>query len=226
MRSVWLLALAGIVAGCHAKFKREVRTIDDAQLTILTQAGASASLGRAAYVGDPTPESKEERTANLVGAVATGVFNTVQAVKEIDIMRRINQTVDIEKVNSAMLASLAASLGDGPPFAAVPSGRSENLLQLEVIRWGLQVPAVGVPGSFDYEVRARMYKGDGERIYSSRLTCQIQAGTPNVASEALLLVNNAKQVKQMSDEELQSAFEAMASYCGGVFVARMRRHAG
>jgi len=218
------LALATIT-GCHARFKRAVGSIDDIQLQAVTTAGPSAQLGRAYYVGDPTPDSRGEATANVIGAVATGVFNVVQGVKEAEIVRRIS-AIDIERSNQAMLDGVARALGQGPPFEARPMGQSDNLLQLELIEWGLRVPGVGVPGSFSYVVRARGYDSTGRRIYKSRLRCDIMAGDPSPVSQSLLLVNNAKQVKRMTDGELQGAFDALAEYCGSVFVTRMRRHAG
>ena len=216
--------LAILAVGCHGRFKRAVGSIDDVQLQAVTVSGPSANLGRAVYVGDPTPDSDGEVAANVVGAVATGVFNVVQGVKEAELREKISQ-IDIERSNDAMLDGVANALGSGPPFGAVPRGAAEPLLQLELVEWGLQVPGVGIPGSFTYVVRARLYDGDGRKKYKSRLRCDIQAGDPSPVSQALLLVNNAKQVKQMSREELQGSFDALASYCGGVFVTRMRRHA-
>lgn len=223
-RSLVLSATLALSA-CHAKFKREVQHIDAVQLQILTQAGPSAQLGHAAFVPNPAPRSDEEAAANVVGAVATGAFNVVQAVKETELRKRL-AAVNVEATNAAMLDGVSQALGSGPPFHVARAGEAEDLLQLEVVKWGLSVPAVGAQGTFTYEVRARLYKGDGDRVYSSRMRCDVAAGDPNVASQALQLVNNAKQVKEMSDEELQAAFDTMAHYCGGVFVARLRRHAG
>ncbi|MEO0601028.1 MAG: hypothetical protein AAF211_06305 [Myxococcota bacterium] len=212
-------------SGCHARFKRNVGSVDDVQLQVLALNGPSAALGRAYFVGDPTPDSDGEQAANVIGAVAAGVFNVVQGVKEAEIRNKIAQ-IDVQRSNDAMLNGVAKTLGSGPPFEARGRGDSDNLLQLELVEWGLQVPAVGVPGSFDYVVRARIYNGDGRRIYKSRLRCQIEAGDPSPVSQALLLVNNAKQVKRMSIDELQASFDTLAEFCGGVFVSRMRRHAG
>lgn len=223
----WMLgaALAAMV-GCHGKFKREVGSIADVKLQVVTAAGPSATLGKVGYFGDPTPESRKEAAADAVGVAAATVFNVVQAVKEAEIRERIARAVDIGVTNSAMLTGVASTLGSGPPFEVVGMNESANVLQFEVLDWGLQVPAVGVQGSFTYRIRARLYKEGGDRVYSSRMTCDIAAGSPGATAQALLLVNNARQIKQMSDEELQAAFDAMAEYCGSVFVARLRRHAG
>lgn len=226
MRAMIAAALCIGLMGCHGKFKREVGSVSDVKLQIVTGSGPDATLGRAVYFGDPTPESDEEAVVDAVGVAATTVLNVVQAVKEAEIRDRIAQAVDIRLTNSAMLAGVADTLGGGPPFAAVGQNESGNLLQFEVLDWGLEVPALGAQGSFTYTVRARLYKESGERIYSSRMTCQIAAGAPGATAQALMLVNNARQVKEMSDEDLQAAFDAMASYCGSVFVSRMRRHAG
>jgi len=225
LRMAMALISVVMITGCHARFKRNVGSIDDVQLQLMTLNGPSANLGRAWYAGDPTPDSDGEVAANVIGAVATGVFNVVQGVKEAELRAKIAR-VDIERSNEAMLDGVARALGSGPPFEALPRGASENLLQLELLEWGLQVPGVGVPGSFDYVVRARLYNADGRRIYKSRLRCDIQAGQPSPVSQSLLLVNNAKQVKKMSDAQLQESFDALAQYCGSVFVTKMRRHAG
>ncbi|MBX2799915.1 MAG: hypothetical protein KTR31_19705 [Myxococcales bacterium] len=226
MRTIALFAALMSLVGCHAKFKREVGNIDDVQLQIITQSGPNAQLGQVYAVVDPDPETEEEAAANAVAAVAAGVINVVQAVKEEEVRRKLADAVDIEATNSAMLQGVADTLGGGPPFSVAGSGASDNLLQLEVMSWGLSVPNIGAQGTFTYQVRARVYKADGDRIYSSRMTCEIAAGTPGAGSVALGLVNNVKQIKKMSNEELQTSFSAMAEYCGSVFVAKMRRHAG
>jgi hypothetical protein len=225
MRS-WLILIAVLGSACHAKFKREVGDISSVQLQILTTTGPSSDLGRAVFVPSPVADSDEEVAANVIGAVATGAFNIVQAVKENELQKRLATAVNVEATNAAMLEGVSQTLGSGPPFHVARAGESENLLQLEVVRWGLSVPAVGVQGTFTYEVRTRLYMGDGDRVYSSRMRCDVAAGDPDAASQALMLVNNAKQVKQMTDAQLQEAFDTMARYCGGVFVANLRRHAG
>ncbi len=224
--SRWMPAIVALVtlAACHGRFKRSVGAIDDVQLQAVTVSGPTANLGRAWYPADPTPDSQGEATANVVGTIAAGVFNIVQGAKEAELRNKLAQ-VDIERSNDAMLDGVARSLGSGPPFEARGRGSSGNLLQFELLEWGLQVPGVGIPGSFDYVVRARLYERSGRLVYKSRLRCNIQAGDPSPVSQSLLLVNNAKQVKQMSMEELQASFDALAEYCGSVFVTRMRRHA-
>ncbi len=218
------LVVALLATGCHAKFKKHADQVGAAQLQVLALGGADAQLGRAGVLLDPTPESDEEAVAGAVAAVAAGVFNTVQAVKEAELRDRIATAVDPSLTNEAMMLGVTETLGGGPPFSIAEDARS--LLQLEVLSWGLSVPTVGASGSFTYTVRARVYLPDGERIYSNSLTCVVGAGAPSAVSQALGLVNNAKQVKQMSDAELQDAFDAMARYCGGVFVTKLRKHAG
>lgn len=211
-----------LMTGCHARFKKAARNIDAIDVDTLTIGGVNALLGRAYAPYDPNPDSNAEAAANVVGAVAAGVFNVVQGVKEAELRDRIAK-VNIERSNRVMVDAFARALGDGPPFAV--SSDAKHLLQLELIEWGLQVPAVGVQGSFTYRVRARLYDPDGRTQYKTRMTCEIAAGDPSAVSQGLFVVNNAKQVKQMTLAELQDAFDAMANYCGTVFVTRMRRHA-
>ncbi|HHO51829.1 MAG TPA: hypothetical protein ENK18_13360 [Deltaproteobacteria bacterium] len=213
------------VTGCHAKFKREVGSIDAVQLEIITQSGPSASLGGVAVPVDPTPESDAEAVVDGIAGVAAGVFNLTQAVKAAKISDRLASTIDIDRTNSAMLEGIAAALGH-TPFSVVRADQGGDLLQLEVLNWGMQVAGLGNQGRFTYEVRARIYKADGERVYSSRLSCELAAGAPGAEARALNLVNNVKQLDEMSDEQLQESFEAMAGYCGEVFVAQLRKHAG
>ncbi|MEN0063840.1 MAG: hypothetical protein AAGA48_16935 [Myxococcota bacterium] len=224
LRALGLTLSLLVMVGCHGRFKRNVGSIDDVQLQLLTTSGASAVLPRSYYVGDPTPDSDAEVAANVVGSVASGVFNVVQGVKEAQLREKIGR-VDIGRSNDAMLNSLASTLGGGPPFAVRGRNDSGNLLQLELVEWGLQVPSLGVQGSFTYKVRAKLFTEAGRKVYKSRLRCNIAAGDPSAVAQGLLVVNNAKQIKKMSDAELQDAFDAMAEYCGGVFVARMRQHA-
>lgn len=224
-RIVALSVVAGLATGCHAKFKREVGSLSAVQLEIITQSGPTASLGGVVVLADPTPESDAEAVVDGVASVAAGIFNISQAVKATQISNRLAEVVDMGRTNSAMLEGVTRTLGN-TPFAIVNADQSGDLLQLEVLEWGMQVPSLGVQGSFTYEVRARIYKADGDRIYSSRLSCEIAAGSPGAGSQVLGLVNNVKQIEEMSDEDLQASFEAMAEYCGGVFVTKMRKHAG
>ncbi len=226
MRTIVALGLTvALASGCHAKFKKNVGSLDAVQLDILLQSGPSVSLGGAVVVADPTPESDAEAIAGGVAAAAAGIFNVTQAVKANKLNNRIASAVDLERTSSVMLESVAQTLGNAP-FSVAGEGVTQDLLQIEVLDWGLEVPALGAQGSFNYNVRARIYKGNGDRIYSSRLSCEVAAGSPGAGSQALGLVNNVKQLEQMSDDELQEAFEGMADYCGGIFVAKMRKHAG
>jgi hypothetical protein len=124
-----------------------------------------------------------------------------------------------------MQEGVAEVLGDGPPFAYTDDKAAANL-QLEVLSWGLLVPYLGAPGEFYYDLRVRIYKPDGERVYKTRMHCSTAAGSPPAESLVFGTVDNVKQLEQMSDEQIQDAFDAVARWCGGQLVSKMRRHAG
>ncbi len=211
---LWTAALA--TAGCHAKFKKYAPTLGSVRTQVIVTGGPTVDLG----------EMEGSGTGDLGDAVAA-VVNVVQAVKEVDLARRIADAVDVRQVNDAMEQSLADTLGSGPPFAWTADEKSAGaLLQVEVLSYGLQVPGIGLPGVFTYELRTRIYKPDGERVYSARTECSVDAGDPKAVSVALGAVNNARQIKEMSDEDIQAAFDSVAAYCGQELVRKMRKHAG
>ena len=172
-----------------------------------------------------TPETNNP-TANLLLDVAAIAVNVSQEIKEIDQTTRIYEAVDIYDVNDAMTMGLADTLGSGPPFAYSADSGTDATLQLEVLSYGLYVPYIGAPGEFTYTVRARMYRDSGERVYKKTLTCEVGAGSPGAGEMVLGVVNNIRELNEMTDEQINQAFADMAHYCGTRFVVKMRRHAG
>ena len=75
------------------------------------------------------------------------------------------------------------------------------MLQIEVMSYGLYSPFIGAPGTFTYDLRVRMYKPDGDRIYMTSYSCEIGAGSPDIPSAVLGLVNNVQEVEKMTDQE-------------------------
>lgn len=224
MRNLISLTLcAAVTTGCHAKFKKAVPTIDDINVQVVTTGGPYVELGKVWG----TPETNNP-TANLLMDVAAVAVNVSQEIKAIDHTTRIYNAVDIQGVNAAMTQGLGETLGGGPPFAYGSSTDTDATLQLEVLSYGLYVPYIGAPGEFTYTVRARMYRNDGtgDRVYSKTLTCEVGAGDPTAGEMVLGVVNNIRELNEMSDEEINQSFADMAYYCGTEFVVKMRRHAG
>lgn len=207
MRSLLILSLL-LSTACHAKFKREAPGLGAVRTQALVSGPVDVELGK---LGGDT----------LVAAVV----NVVQEVNEVGPEQRIAQAVDLDRVNRALQQSLADTLGSGPPFATTADPKAP-LLQLEVVRWGLQVPYLGAPGTFNYDLRVRIYKPDGDRVYASSLSCNTGVGNPPPEARVLGTVNNMRQLEQMSDREIERAFVAVAQWCGAQLVTQMRRHAG
>ena len=198
-----------LLTGCHAKLKREAPNMDDVRTQAFTTSGPVVQLGA---IHDDS----------LVAAVV----NTMQTVKAIEVARRIEDAVDIHGVNYALQEGIADGLQEGPPFAYTDAAAADGTLQLEILAWGLRVPYLGAPGEFTYDVRVRLYSADGKRIYGQRTRCETAAGAPPEISMALGTVNNVKQLQEMSDEEIQAAFEKVAVWCGLEIVRKLRKHAG
>ena len=198
-----------------------VPTIDDINVQVITTGGPYVELGK--VYG--TPETGNN-TVNLLLNVAALAVNVSQEVKAIDQTTRIYNAVNIQDVNDSMTVGLGQTLGGGPPFAYSQGTDTDATLQLEVLSYGLFVPYLGAPGEFTYTVRARMYRDNGELVYKKTLTCEVGAGNPEAGEMILGIVNNIRELDQMSDPEINQAFADMANYCGNLFVVKMRRHAG
>jgi hypothetical protein len=207
-------AVALLGPGCHAKFKKYAPTLGEVRLQTVTTGAPYVSLGKVYTDND-----------SLIDLVGTAV-NVVQTVKEIDQSDRIARAVDIQKVNAALQAGVQETLGSGPPFAWTDKAQAPAVLQLEILDYGLAVPGLGARGVFTYSMKARIYKADGDRVYSYSMTCDSAAGMPDSVAAALGVVNNVKQLNEMSNAQIQEAFDAMAHWCGSAFVVKMRKHAG
>lgn len=203
-----LLVLPLLATGCYAKFKKAAPYLDTVDIQTFQVGPPFVFLGKAG--GD-----------DLVSAMV----NVAQAVQEAELTERIVGAVDVGRVNTAMSTGLADGLGGGPPFAyadAAPQG----LVQLEVTSYGMTVPAIGMPGVFEYNLRVSVFDAEGRRVYRRPLSCSTGVGAPPAISQALFTVNNARQLRQMRDAEIHAAFEAVAEWCGMRLAAEMRRHAG
>lgn len=203
-----LAALALLSTGCHAKFKREAPGLGEVRTQVIVNGGPQVELGH----------MYDDSLVSLV-------VNVAQEIKSIKPQRRIAEAVDVDKVNYALQEGLRDTLHDGPPFAYTDDSKAATL-QMELLSWGLYVPYIGAPGEFVYDFRVRIYKPDGDRVYKTKMSCSTGAGAPPSAALVFGTVNNVKQLEQMSDEQIQGAFDAVAYWCGGQLVSKMRRHAG
>jgi hypothetical protein len=208
MRPTALLPCLLLATACHAKFKKEAPTLGAVRTQAVVSAPVDVELGK------------------LSGNdVVSAVVNVVQEVSEVGPEQRIARAVDLDRVNRALQNSFAETLGSGPPFGTTQDPKAA-LLQIEVVRWGLQVPYLGAPGIFNYDLNIRIYKPDGDRVYSAGLACNTGVGNPPPEARVLGTVNNLRQLEQMSDREIEKAFVSVARWCGTQLVTQMRRHAG
>lgn len=203
------LLLPGLVSGCHAKFKKHHHLVDEVRTQVYNTGPAQVSLG---YL------------ENEDGDLVTGLVNVVQTVKGFDVAKTISEAAEPTEMNAAFAEQLASDLGAGPPFASTE--QAQAVLEVSVERWGLSVPTVGARGTFDYQVRVRVFLADGERIYTHRVSCGLPVGDPKGVSQALGAVNNKKQIDRMDRDAIREAFNEAARGCASVVVSDLRRHAG
>lgn len=219
LRPTALVLLALMAGGCHAKFKREAPTLGSVRTQVITTGGPVVQLGHVPMVGDDSP-------LGTLANIAAVAVNISQEIKAGDVAGRIGNAVRTEDVNHAFNDGVAQTLQGGPPFAYTDDPNAPATLQVEVLSYGLSVPYLGAPGVFTYDLKVRIYKKDGDRVYKASHACEIGAGTPGVTESVLGVVNNVKEIKEMSDEEINSAFATMSAYCAQTFVIKMRKHAG
>ena len=213
--AVLMLSL-GLLPGCHARFKKNAPLIDEVRVQALTVGGPQVTLGKVNAVPGNSP---------LAQIAAAGV-NIAQSVNEVNQERRIAGAVDVNAINEGLNMGIVETMGDGPPFGTTEDSAAPDLLQLEILEYGVYVPHIGAPGQFTFSARARVYRGSGKRVYKHNMTCTGSLGDPKVAGVVLGTVNNLKQLNEMSDDEVNEAFVGMARYCGQQFAVKMRKHAG
>ena len=205
MRIAMLLTLT---FGCHAKFAKVAPELDTSTLSIQFNGPPMVSLGSSSDEG-------------LIGAIS----NTVQAVRSMDQTARIQQAIQPDDVQAALRSGIANGLKDGIPFTIVEDESADAIARINVRRYGMFVDNIGDPGRFDFVAKLRVYGKDRKRVYGKRLRCSAGVGSPNMAAEILQVVNNVKQLKSMSDEQINQTFVDIAAYCGSLFTLKMQRHA-
>lgn len=202
----WVLVVA-LLGGCHARFKKYVGSIDSVRPEVIVTTGPSVALGG---VGDDS----------LVG----DVVNVVQAVRSIDAAQHLSEVVDIQGVNQRFTEGLHDAIGSGPPFPVSDSPQAA-LLQVEVVDYGLKSPMMGVAGVFNYDLHLEIYLPGGKKVYNAHQSCSVGFGDASALSQAIGTVNNVKQLKDMSDREVQKTFENAAALCGQQVAMKIRKHA-
>ncbi len=198
-----------MVAGCHPRFKKHAASLGDIRPDVVNNSGPHANLGMI-----------HEEDSSLVG----DVVNVVQAVKGMHIAGRLGEAVEPAGVNDAFASGFSETLGAGPPFG-VTDDPGAPVMQVEVLSYGLDVASLGAQGVFTYDLRVKIYRSDGYRVYKARHSCASTFGQASAVSRVLNTVNNVKQLNQMTDAQVQEIIEGTAYYCGQDLVARMRRHA-
>lgn len=203
MTTMRALVLGLLLAGCHAKFKK-----------------AAPKLGAV----HPQVVSVAQGPSVNIGSTGSGIVDLVNGLRSVDVADKIARAVKLEQVNDAFRAGLADTLGDGPPFGLTEESKSPTL-QVEVVDYGLSVPQMGGPAAFTYRLRVRIYRPNGERVYSASLSCGSGVGGANAISEVLGTRDNMGNVLDMRKKEIQGAFDAAGEQCGRDLVLLMRKHA-
>ena len=202
-----LLVLLALATGCHAKFAKVAPELDTSTLTFQFNGPPVVSLGTTSDDG-------------LIGAIA----NTVQSVRSADQSLRIQQAIQPEDVEAALHAGVTRGLSNGKPFRIVDEDSADAISRINVRRYGMFVDNIGDPGRFDFVAKLRVYGKDRRRVYGKRLRCSAGVGSPDLGAQVLQVVNNVKQLKSMSDEQINQTFVDIAAYCGSRFTQKMQKH--
>ena len=156
--------------------------------------------------------------------LVSAAVNVVQGVRSIEAANRIARAVDIRGVDRAFKGSLKKALGDGPPFGTTDNPKG-SLLQVSVVDYGLETPAIGMSGVFNYDLHIEIFLANGKKVYNGGQSCKVGFGDASALAEVLGTVNNVKQLNQMTDAEIQQTFEGAASLCGQQVVMKLRQQA-
>ena len=206
-RFVLTAVLALVATGCHARFKKHVGGIDEVRPELGVPGGPVVNLG--GVQGD--------------GLLAAAV-NVTQGVKSIDLSRRVGSAVDPGQVAGAFVTEMGQALGQGPPFAF--DDRSETVLQMQMLGYGIDVAGLGMPGALTYTLNTQIYLPDGKKVYNANHTCAVPFGDPKAVSVVFGTVNNSRAIKDMTDQEIRDMFAGGARWCAQQTVLRIRRHGG
>lgn len=208
MRNTLVLLLgAALMAGCHGRFKRAAPNLGAVSVDMVAARGPSVALP---MVGGDSPVS--------------AAVNITQMVRQGNIAAHIAEKVDPEQVNQAFADGFAQALDDGPPFAFAPDAK--NVLQFELVDWGMEIYGPFSPGVFNYDLRVRGYRGDGKLFYKTRVRCATDAGTQGWSEMTPFGDNNPNRIKNLPAEDVQRIFDATAADCARQALLIVRQHAG
>lgn len=208
MRTLLPLLAIPLLVGCHGRFKKHAPDLGSVRGEVITVSGPSVLLPRSAGTD-----------------VVSVVFDVTQTVREGNIAAHIADKVDPEQVNAAFLAGFQQQLGDGPPFAYDAS--AGNVLQFELVDWGMEMWGFGNPGVYTYTIAVHGYRADGKKIYRSSFSCATDAGTSGwVEMSPFVGADNPNKIKNLPAEQIQAIFDATAEDCGRQMVRMVRQHAG
>lgn len=205
-RPVLLCLLA---LGCHARYRREVASIEAMRLEITTPAAVDVDLGRV-YTTDPRMEPMAD------------AYNLDLWMQETELESIIAGKVDDRALSSAFQYGIRESLGAGPPFAAVD--QATHVLDIQVVDWGLRVIGFRIPAVFQYRVRVMGWRPDGSVFYRTTFRCFGDAGPVSWLPHSLS--TDLQRIRSLDPDELQPALDRAANQCGVAFADRLREHAG
>lgn len=229
-RATLTLSMA-VLMGCHGRFKKAAPGIDDIRLEVVTTSAPEVNLGKsvgplgAVAMAAGSADDSGLGWDEAAGAVGV-VVDVAQEVKEAKQSKRLAKAISGDRQEAAMAEGVAEVLEGGVPFAVTTEDGADAVLQLEIVHLGLDVPAIGAQGHYSYTVKARMYDDRGKLVYKSRMHCTSAAGDPDALAVALGTVNNVKQLKDMSNKQIDKVFAQVAEDCGGDLARKMRKHAG
>jgi hypothetical protein len=218
--SIVLLTLLG----CHAAFHKNAPDLDQVRVQVVLSGEPDVDLGKFDQQNQGVVSRVPQNAENMMDAQA---MEAEQTADEIDLERALARRVTPQPLTEKMTQGMLDTMKDGRPFALTTDAQVQNTLQIDVTSYGLSVPYIGATGEFVFDVEARLTRGDtGKLVYSTSLRCDTEAGDPMASSVALDAVDHVREIEQMSDDELQAAFNDMAYYCGTYVATRMRKHAG
>ena len=202
-----MFVLLLLMSGCHGKFIKAAPYLNTAKLQVNFDSEARVELGQTSGGG-------------LLGAIV----NTVQAVRSGDQTQRIRKAIQPQDLHDATYQGIVDGLQDGVPFAITESDPADVMVRVNIRRHGMFVQSLGSAGRFDFVAKLKIFDRESKRIYSKRLRCSTGVGNPSMTAEILQVVNNVKQLKSMTDEEINQTFVDIATFCGMRFATKMKQH--
>ncbi len=216
MRALLLSALLStLLTGCHAKFRSAAPGIDAVRVQVINTGGPVVDLGR---IGSPSDD--------LLSNLAATAFNAAQGMKEVNLTDHIGRSVRPESIEQGIERGIAQELGAGPPFSVRMHGKTDTLLQIETLSYGIRQNIFGGQGRFRYQLRARVYLESGEQVYKKRVRCKVKLSGPDAPAIARGSLGSLSQLGSLAPPQVDTVFAEVAEHCGGVVAEKLRKHAG